>query len=157
MDQKQLNRRNLLRVACFASAVILIVIVYLFGVLSPRGLGIAILTSAFLFFIVTIVGLQKDSKAYWHDKGWPEKSLDEATRNSRRKAIRAQVRLLAILQLALWFGLWAERAGLSWPILVGVVINLLFCAVLIQSILHLRRTLKLPEASNRSALSRDAG
>jgi hypothetical protein len=50
MDQKQLNRRNLLRVACFASAVILIVIVYLFGVLSPRGLGIAILTSAFLFF-----------------------------------------------------------------------------------------------------------
>jgi hypothetical protein len=156
MDQRQLYRRNLLRFACFGFLLFVIAILYVYGVLSPRGLGIACASASILFFFAMLVMLRRNAEAYKKSGDWPEKSLDEATRKSRSKTIRAQVRLVVILQLALWYGLWAYRANLSWPLLVGVVVNLCFTAALVRSILHRRSSLKLPDTSRPSGQPRNA-
>jgi hypothetical protein len=144
MDQRQLYRRILLRYFFFGCVTAAIVWMYVSGILSPRGLGIAMAASVVIFFIVTVVLQRKASRDYWTDREQPERAIDETTRKLRNKSIWAQTRLIVILQLSLWFGLWINRANLfSLPMLVGVTINLCFTGLLIRSVFSLRKSLKL--------------
>jgi hypothetical protein len=130
---------------------VLAILVYFFvsRMLSPRGLAIYVLLSAFAFAIVFWRVFRNSSKDYWKGREWSERSADDAKRKQGFLAIRRLTRRIVFWQLVLWVGLWIERAELRQPaVWVGVSVNLCITGLLVQAVLRLRKSLKLSDSED---------
>jgi hypothetical protein len=148
MNEKQLYLRVLLRYLSFGCILTAIAFMYVFKVLSPRDLGIAMVASLVIFFIFTLVMQRRDFKAYWKAREWPEHSIDATVRKRRIRTIRRLTFSIVFLHLVLWYGLWETRGQSLPPRLVGATMNLLFTGLMIQAVIRIRQSLRLPDPPN---------
>lgn len=131
----------------FGGALVLVPAVLAFGngLLSPRAFA-SVMIAYVAFIAVAVFTIFRKVKA---SSGKSTETADDATLRKFRKRIRGLQFGVAFFALVLVYGLWETRDDPWPPRLVGVTINLLFQAVMIQSIRRMQKQLK-QEVSDRS-------
>ena len=145
---KLILKRLVLLIVCTIAISIPLAHLQKVGTLQPQGLGIVLLLWVGVVATVVVLTLRRARREYWAERESPERSIDDVTRTRSTKAVRRLKRCIIFLQLTLWGGLWLSRGGPVLPILVGVVVNLSFTALIIQAIVRAQKTLKLPVPEN---------
>jgi archaellum biogenesis protein FlaJ (TadC family) len=140
MDLKQVMRFTVIFSGCFLGASLLITLAFIRGLLSPRGLGIAllvlVLTEAALF--VRMVRRVASRSRLHHDPH----SADDAERKRRLLYIRLGKLALLLLFLLLINGLFKLRDGPLMPLLVGIAMNVLVTFAVARTVMRLQSSLK---------------
>ncbi len=136
---KMLIRRLVALSACFVVAMVLLALGFSRGLLSPRGLGIAILTLGVAVGIWAVLIMRKSAKELKVPPGPPGASIDAVTRKRRLLGIRIGKVAIVVLLLLLIFGLL--RGGPLLSLLAGAIVNLCIMAVIIQMVIRLQRNL----------------
>ena len=132
--RERYSRRRLLLL--FAGA---IVIAPAARLLSPRALLAPVMIAYIACFSVATFTILRKARAL---SGKSSEAADDATIRKFRKRIRSLQLGVAFLSLALVYTLWATRHEPWTPRLIGAAFNLLFQAVMIQSIRTMQKQLK---------------
>jgi hypothetical protein len=136
---KILVRRLLPLSASFVAATVLLAFVFSRGLLSPRGLAIALLALCIFGGMWAVIIIRKTAKELEVQPGSPEASLDAVTRKRRLLGIR--VGKIAIVALLLCLVLGLLRGGPLLPLLAGAIANLCIIAAIIVVVVRLQRSL----------------
>jgi hypothetical protein len=136
---KTLMKRLLPLSACSVGAMVLLAWGFGRGLLSPRGLGIAILTLGVVASIWAVIIFKKSAKASKVRSDASELSIDAATRKRRLLGIRVGKIAIVVLALFLVFGLL--QGGPFLPLLVGAIANICMMAAIIRIVVRLQRSL----------------
>jgi hypothetical protein len=85
-------------------------------------------------------------------KDEPHAVETEVERRKRvTKSIRSHIQMIALLQLGLWCGLWATRDASILPRLIGATVNICWTAILVRSVLQLRKSVKLLDTQDKAS------
>jgi hypothetical protein len=136
---KTLMRRLLPLSACSVGAMVLLALGFSRGLLSPRGLGVAILTLGAALGIWAVLIIKKSAKEFTVPPGPLGASIDAVTRKRRLLGIRVGKMAIVVLVLLLIFGL--RQGGPLLPLVVGAVVNLCIMAAVVQVVIRLQRSL----------------
>jgi hypothetical protein len=136
---KTLMRRLLPLSSCSVGAMVLLALAFSRGLLSPRGLGIAILALGVAAGIWAVLIVKKSAKEFKEPSGPSGLSIDAVTRKRRLLGIRVGKIAIVVLALLLIFGLL--QGGPLLPLLVGAIVNLCIMGAVIQVVVRLQRSL----------------
>jgi hypothetical protein len=136
---KTIAKRLLLLFVCSMGIVILLAREFSHGVLSSHAFEVGLLIVAVGMGVSAMVIVTKTAKELRGVTGPPGTALDEITRRRRLLGIRAGKAMIALLTIALVFGLF--RGGPLVPVLVGIAMNLVMMLSLIWWVVRLQRSL----------------
>jgi hypothetical protein len=137
---KTIMKRTLLTSVCAMGVLILLTRGFAHGLLSPRGLGIALLTVCVGIGIWAVLIIRKTAAELRATSVPAGASIDEATRKRRLLSIRAGQLAIVILALSLLIGLRQIRTAPLLPLVVGAAVNLCIMAVVIRIVVRLQRS-----------------
>jgi hypothetical protein len=138
---KSLVKRLLLLSACSAGVMILFALGSSRGILSPRGLGIALAILCIAIAIGTVLIIKKSAKELRVTPGPPGSSTDAVTRNRLLWRLRMAKTTIVIMGVALVAGLTQIKNSPILPLLVGLIMNLLITAKSVQTVVRLKKIL----------------
>lgn len=130
-------RRVLLLSACSVCALVLVSLGFSYGVISPRGLGIALATLGAAIVYCLLLIARKTAKQLRVPAGM---SMDAATRGWGRRLVRVLKIWIVVLALSLAYSFSQDMPVSSR--LVGIAINLCLVAAGIQTIVRLQKRLR---------------
>ena len=137
---KMVMKRLLLLQVCSIAVTVLLAREFSHGVLSPRGLGIALLMVC-IAIGVGFVLIKRSAKELTIPSGQSESPVDDVTRKRLIWRLRAAKTMIVLMGVGLVFGFTQVRNGLLFPLLVGLVMNLLITAKSVQTVVRLKRIL----------------
>jgi hypothetical protein len=144
--EKYITRRSSMLVLGGTAVVMTVVLA------SARG-HIPAWTITWAIFLVAVtvavsVGfiLRRAQKRFPITPGLDDLALDKGTRRKLHRRILLLQSFVVIYAIALLAGLWHARSGPRFPLLFGVVVNLLMEVVLIKAIRRLKK--KMDQAMN---------
>lgn len=129
--------------ACFTSVLLLVTFAAVSGLLSPRELGIAVISVCAIGFVVLWVAFVKirTKEAATQILDAPPVVLDVARRKRITRSIRFCKAWIALFVLCLIFGLAQSKGAPLGPVMIGVTMNLLWTTGLVLRVRQLKRTL----------------
>jgi len=136
-----LMKRTLLMSVCAVAVLILLTREFAHGLLSPRGLGIALLTVCIGIVIWAVIIIRKTAAELRETPTPQEVPIDGATRKRRLLGVRAGQLAIVILALSLLSGLRQIGTAPLFPLAVRTAVNLCTMAVVIQVVMRLQRSL----------------
>jgi len=138
---KSVMKRTLLMSVCAVGVLILLTREFAHGLLSPLGLGIAILTVCIGIVIWAVIIIRKTAAELRETPLAPGVPIDGVTRKRRLLGIRAGQVAIVILALSLLSGLRQIGTAPLFPLAVGAAVNLCTMAVVIRIVMRLQRSL----------------
>jgi hypothetical protein len=132
--------RLLLLSVCSVGTMVLLALGFSRGLLSPRGLGVAILILVFAIAICSALIVKKSAKASKGLSASSGLSIDTDTR--RRRLLGIRVGKIAIIILALLLVFRLLQGGPPLLLVASAVINLSIMAAVIQVVVRLQRSLR---------------
>jgi hypothetical protein len=136
---KTIATRLLLLLVCSMGMLILLAREFSHGVLSSRWFEVGLLMVAAGMGVSAMVIVTKTANGLRGIAGPPGTTVDEVTRRRRLLGIRAGKAMIALLAIALVFGLF--RGGPLVPVLAGIAMNLAMMLSLIWWVVRLQRSL----------------
>jgi hypothetical protein len=135
---------------CGCSFVVTVLLSYEFsrGLLSPRGLGAALLMVCIAIGVGVVLIIKKSAKELPILLGPHGTPIDPGTRKLLLRVIRrAKIRIATMgVLLVLGVGLPEIRDVPVWALLVALAMNLLIIATSVQTVVRLQKTLRSPAA-----------
>jgi len=138
-DTRALMKRLLPLSVCSVGAMVLLALGFSRGLLSPRGLGVAILILGFAVAIWAALIAKKSAKESKVPSAPSGLSIDADTRQRRPLGIRVGKIVIVILALLLIFRLL--QGGPPLLLAVSAIVNLFIMAAVIQVVVRLQRSL----------------
>ena len=135
------TQRMLLVVVCCFGAIVVLALGFANGILSPRGLGIALLTVCVAVGIGVVIVTRKTAAELSETSEPLGIPINEATRKRRVLGIRVGQLAIVVLFVLLLNGLREIGRVPTLPVLVGAGINLCIIAAVVWVIVRLQKTL----------------
>jgi hypothetical protein len=137
---KTVMKRLLLFSACSVGVMTLLTVAFSRGLLSPRGLGIALLTLCIAIGSAAVLIIKKPAKEFAVSPG-PHGTIDAVTRKRLLWRLRMAKTRIVIMGIALVLGLTQIRDFPVLALLVGLALNLLITAQSVQTVMRLKKIL----------------
>jgi hypothetical protein len=139
---KTLMKRLLLMSVCSVGLMTLLAYEFSHGILSPRGLAIALFMLCIAISVGVVLIGRKTAEEFRVPPGPPGASIDTATRKRRLLGIRLAKAWIIILAVGLLVGLRGIGSEPLLPLLVGVAVNLCMMATAIWVVVRLQEGLE---------------
>jgi hypothetical protein len=128
--------------ASYSAFLLLVVVAFVRGLLSPRALGVVGLFGMVAFALVFFIAFKRRSKRAASIVVSPSAPLDASGRKKRVRTIRYCKVLVVVLVFILLNGLREIGRGPLFPQMIGATVNLGITTYLVWLIVRLRRSLR---------------
>jgi hypothetical protein len=128
--------------AGYSAFLLLLVVAFARGLLSPRALGVVGLLGMIGFALIFFTVFKNGAKRAASVVVSPSAPLDATTRRQRIRTIRSCKLLVLVLVLSLLYGLLQVGKASLFPELAGIIVNLCITTSLIYVIVRLQRSLR---------------
>ena len=145
MNYRQRYMRLILVCGSFGLVLTGLAYSYALGSVSQKTFTIVAPCTSAAFMVILFFALRRS-------KDEPPAVETEVERRKRvTKSIRSHIQMIALLQLGLWSGLWATRDASILPRLIGAAVNICWTAILVRSVLQLRKCVRLLDTQDKAS------